>query len=137
MQTLQKAGGLVVNDKNEILIITNQIGKTTLPKGGQETGETLEQTATREVLEEGGLTEVRLVKKLGVIERPGYTAENFNTPSVIKQIHMFLFQADNDVLCPEVTDVEVAQWMTVDNALEVLSWKEEKDFLEQKRHEVS
>lgn len=99
-------------------------------------GETLEQTATREVLEEGGLTKVRLVKKLGVIERPGYTADNFATPSVIKQIHMFLFQADDSVLIPEVIDVVIAQWMTIDNALKVLSWEEEKAFLEQTRHEV-
>ena len=48
------AGGLVRNNKGEVLVIFRR-GKWDLPKGKAEDGETMEQTAIREVEEETGL----------------------------------------------------------------------------------
>lgn len=53
------AGGVVVNDEGKIALVKPSGGfggyEWTYPKGGQEQGETLEQTALREVQEEAGL----------------------------------------------------------------------------------
>jgi hypothetical protein len=52
---IDAAGGLVINERNEILLIKRR-GRWDLPKGKSEPGESPEQTALREVEEECGLT---------------------------------------------------------------------------------
>ena len=56
---IQAAGGLVENEKGEWLIIFRR-GKWDLPKGKMDEGETPEETAIREVMEETGLQDVIL-----------------------------------------------------------------------------
>src|SRR3982751_3416807 len=51
---VKAGGGLVVNEENKILMIFRR-GKWDLPKGKLDKGETLEQCAVREVEEETGL----------------------------------------------------------------------------------
>ncbi|MHC5309364.1 NUDIX hydrolase [Myroides sp. LJL116] len=61
---VQKAGGGVVfNPKGEVLFIKRG-GKWDLPKGGTEKNETMEQTAMREVEEETGVGNLKIVEKL-------------------------------------------------------------------------
>lgn len=62
---IQTGGGLVVNDKKEILMIFRR-GKWDLPKGKIDEGESLEQCAVREVEEETGLKKLNLGKKITV-----------------------------------------------------------------------
>ncbi|TMM32029.1 NUDIX domain-containing protein [Polaribacter aestuariivivens] len=57
------AGGLVLNDKKEVLFIFRN-GTWDLPKGRIEKGETIPETAVREVEEECGITNLKLVKPL-------------------------------------------------------------------------
>ena len=57
------AGGLVVNPKNEILFIYRSY-KWDLPKGRIEKGETVKETAIREVEEECGIFNLKLIKPL-------------------------------------------------------------------------
>ena len=57
------AGGLVLNDKKEILFIY-RAGKWDLPKGRTEKGEKIEETAIREVEEECGIRNLKIDKKL-------------------------------------------------------------------------
>ena len=61
---VEKAGGgLVLNDKNEVLFIFRN-KKWDLPKGGIEKGEEIEDTAIREVEEETGVKGLKITKKL-------------------------------------------------------------------------
>ena len=55
MKNINAAGGLVTNNLNQILLI-HRLGKWDLPKGKQEKGESIQNTAVREVAEECGLT---------------------------------------------------------------------------------
>jgi ADP-ribose pyrophosphatase YjhB (NUDIX family) len=61
---IEAAGGIVQNDKKEILMIF-RLGKWDLPKGKLEKGEKLEECAVREVEEETGATNIKLGKKAG------------------------------------------------------------------------
>ena len=60
---IRAGGGLVMNGKKEILLIFRR-GKWDLPKGKLDPGETIENCAIREVMEETGLKNVTLIKPL-------------------------------------------------------------------------
>lgn len=61
---LEAAGGIVLNEKKEILFI-RRLGKWDLPKGKVEKGEAIQDTAVREVEEETGVTSLNVKRKVG------------------------------------------------------------------------
>ncbi len=63
-QLIEAAGGIVQNEKKEILFIY-RLEKWDLPKGKVEKGEDLQQCAIREVEEETGVTKLKLKNKVG------------------------------------------------------------------------
>lgn len=136
MKIVDKAGGIVLNPDGDILIVTNNIGRVTLPKGSLEQDETHEEAATREILEESGLAKVSLIRELGYMERLGYTADNHNYPSVIKRIRFYLFTTDEYELHPTVTDIVDARWVKPGEVTNCLSWQEEIDFFTQQRDKL-
>jgi len=60
---IDAAGGVVFNAKNEILFI-HRLGVWDLPKGKAEKGETIEETAIREVEEECSISPLEITKPL-------------------------------------------------------------------------
>lgn len=60
---VKAGGGLVYNEMGEVLFIFRN-GKWDLPKGGIEKGEIIEDTALREVMEETGVTGLKIHQKL-------------------------------------------------------------------------
>lgn len=56
----KSCGVILLNEQNEFLIVRHNAGHWDFPKGHVEEGETEEETALREVLEETGLTAVIL-----------------------------------------------------------------------------
>lgn len=63
-QIIEAAGGIVQNEKKDILFI-NRLGKWDLPKGKIEAGEKEEEAAVREVMEETGVSGLYLKNKIG------------------------------------------------------------------------
>src|ERR1700759_1274699 len=63
MKKIIAAGGLVLNDNNELLMIFRR-GKWDLPKGKLDEGEKIEECAIREVAEETGLEHLTLEEKI-------------------------------------------------------------------------
>ncbi len=61
---IDAAGGVVKNDKNELLFI-RRLGKWDLPKGKTEAGESAPEAAVREVTEETGVESLKIIKDLG------------------------------------------------------------------------
>lgn len=61
---IEAAGGILQNDKKEILFIL-RLGKWDLPKGKIEKGEKMDECALREVTEETGVKGLSLKKKIG------------------------------------------------------------------------
>src|ERR1044071_5972343 len=82
---VQAAGGLVTNDKDEILIIFRR-GKWDLPKGKLDEGEKLEDCAIREVEEETGLKNVKLYSPLTVTFHTYHEGTKF----ILKESHWFM-----------------------------------------------
>lgn len=107
------AGGIItriIDGKQKILFVTFPTGDLVLPKGHVENGETLEQTALREMKEETGFSDIAIVKKLGSINRP---AMEDNGNIVLKDIHFYLMKTSSfEQHNPE----ETTDWFTIEEA---------------------
>lgn len=62
-QPIEAAGGVVVNPDGGVLMIYRR-GKWDLPKGKRDDGESIEDCAMREIIEETGLPELKIVDKI-------------------------------------------------------------------------
>jgi 8-oxo-dGTP pyrophosphatase MutT (NUDIX family) len=99
----------------------------TLAKGTPEPGETLEETALREVREETGL-EVELDSSLGAINY--WFADRDNQVRYHKTVHFYLMApvgGDTELHDPEF---DVVRWFPADTALKVLAYANEARVLQ-------
>jgi len=102
------AGGLVQNEKKEILMIFRR-GKWDLPKGKLDKGETLEDCAVREVEEETGLQQVKLLSPLTVT----YHTYHEGTRFILKESHWYNMKVSGDQkLVPQTEeDIQEIKWV--------------------------
>ena len=128
------AGGIVarVCDGCSYIALTREKGLSgyVIPKGGVEPGETLIGAARREIWEEAGLFNVKLVEKLGVRERLDIHKERW----IIA--HYFLFVTDEDF--QEPTDREnhyASGWFPLDEPPD-LFWPEQRELIETNRERI-
>lgn len=114
------AGGLVLNEKNEILVIFRR-GKWDLPKGKLDEGEKIEDCAIREVMEETGLTKVHLGALIKITHHTYF--DPWIKEDVIKETHWYLMKASSDQpLVPQTAeDIEIIEWVNPDQLNERLT----------------
>jgi 8-oxo-dGTP pyrophosphatase MutT (NUDIX family) len=105
---IRAAGGLVVNEKKEILIIFRR-GKWDLPKGKIDKGETLEECAVREVEEETGVRKVKLISQLCIT----YHTYHEGTRFILKESHWYNMKVSGEQkLVPQATeDIHEIKWV--------------------------
>ena len=123
------AGGVVIKEMRgkKYLLLTKKIElpKWQIPKGGINTGENLYKAAKREVYEETGLKNIKVIKKLGIVRRKD-TGDN----SKLKIIHHYLFTlTDPENLNPPDKTHAEAKWFTYRQAIKNLLIKEQKELL--------
>ena len=128
MKTTQSAGGIVVGPNKKILVV-KQLGQNvsySLPKGHIESWEDPLKAATREIFEEGGISELNLIKFLGSYERT-----NISDPTETKTIFMFLFHTDQAELVSYDPDQDTEpSWVGVDHVKDLLTHPRDKEFFE-------
>ncbi len=109
------AGGVVINDKGEILFIYRR-EKWDLPKGKMEADETPEICAAREVAEETGLQKLVLQQFL-ITTYHTYQEKGKN---ILKDTHWFLFSAPgNQTLVPQQEEqISEIEWVSTDKLQE-------------------
>ena len=120
--TVQSAGGLVKNSKGEYILITQSSTSITIPKGHVEEGESTLDAAKREIFEETGIKNLKLMKRLGTITR---TAGD--NPNKIKKIEVFLFETEDINLNPKEDRIK-AEWVSYKELLDKLTYKEDREF---------
>jgi len=105
---IEAAGGIVRNNKKEILII-ERLGKFDLPKGKVEPHENKKDTAIREVMEETGLSKIELLK---YFESTYHTYE-LNGKKILKQTNWYLMKAPFiQKLTPQtIEDITDVKWI--------------------------
>ncbi len=125
------AGGVVYRRRGdggvEIQLIEDRFGKITLAKGRMEDGETVEETAVREIEEETGISG-RIVEKVSVVH---YSYEMEERGSVDKEVHYFLVEAAGGNLLPQVEEIAGVAWYDPREA-----WRLQLDRGYENNHEV-
>lgn len=102
-----------------------------LPKGRLEPGEDLETTARREIEEEAGLSDLRLIEYLGSRERLSYSKQKWITT------HYFLFLTHQQQGKPtDVSHAYACEWFSLD-ALPEMLWPEQRDLVESCRERIA
>jgi len=105
---IEASGGLVMNEKNEYLIIFRK-GKYDLPKGKMDYDETPEQCGIREVKEECGIENVEIIRPL---EKSFHTYLH-HSKRMLKKTNWYLMTAPDQKLVPQAEeDIHKAEWLT-------------------------
>ena len=120
-------GAIVFNENTEkILLVKMHNGNWGFPKGHIEKDETKEETAIREVLEE---TNVR-IKIIPNFEREIKYIPNEKT---IKKVTIFIGITQDEEVTIDTFEIEDFKWCTYEEALKLVTYKLQKDVLENAR----
>ena len=124
------AGGLVVDKSGEQGLLIGRIDKRgrmlwSLPKGHIEAGESPEDAALREVLEETGIKS-SITRSLGVIDF-WFMAEG---KRIHKTVHHFLFSELSGTLEPQVSEVDDVKWFPLDDIAKTLAYPDERKLIQ-------
>lgn len=113
---IEAAGGLVYNNENQILFI-HRLGKWDLPKGKAEKGESIAETAIREVKEECGISNLTILEPL-ISTYHTYPLKN---KIVLKKTYWYKMEySGNEVLIPQLEeDIHQAVWLNNDELKKV------------------
>ena len=125
------AGGIVVSaDRKRPSLVVGMRRRSrdavtwTLPKGTPDPGETVEETAVREVGEETGL-DVRIIEPLPDIE---YTFVQGGT-RIEKTVHYFLMEPTGGDLSRHDAEFERVRWVSFADAGGLLSFATERELV--------
>jgi 8-oxo-dGTP pyrophosphatase MutT (NUDIX family) len=129
------AGGMVCrrNPAGEIevaLIATQEGNRWGLPKGLVEEGESLEETARREVREETGL-EAEVLERLEPIEYWYWWDEDGQKVRYHKKVYFFVMACRGGDITQHDFEVEKVRWFSVDEAIKQASYRTEREELQQ------
>ena len=129
------AGGVVVQrveDQIQVALVGNsQRGTWYLPKGGLDKGETIEQAAVREVLEETGL-DVNMIRPVRSIQ---YWF-NARGTRIHKTVHYFLMEATGGDFSRRDAENDRAAWFDLAAALTAMSYENEADVVREATAEL-
>lgn len=127
------AGGVVVrrDGARALLALAHEggYGGLILPKGGIERGETPEEAARREIAEEAGITELRLVADLGQRGRLGFSRRRW----IITRY--FLYVTRQAISRPTDERYRPAEWYDLDGLPEFF-WPEQRELVEENRDRI-
>src|SRR3972149_7908804 len=119
------AGGIVFNDKGQVLLTKNSQNKHwSFPKGLIDPGQTTKEAALREVKEEGGI-EAEIIDKIGY-SKYVYT---FNNEKIFKIVTYFLMKYLSGDPKDHDWEVEEAGWYEPGDALKQLTFSQDKEHL--------
>lgn len=134
IKTEVSSGGVIFRkrgDKIEVALVAVKDGKVwCLPKGLIEKGEDERQTAVREVMEETGLTG-KIIDKIGDISYWYFIKEE--NARCKKTVHFYLLEFISGDTKDHSWEVDRAGWFEIDEALSLLSYKDERNILNKAR----
>lgn len=130
MKETRSAGGVVLNARGEVLVVSQHGTSWSLPKGHMEEGEDALAAARREIYEESGVTALKLVRDLGSYGRFKLAADGGEDRSEFKTIHMFVFETEETELSPVDVENPEARWVDREEVAALLTHPRDAEFYE-------
>ena len=122
------AGGIVVNDFNQVAIVNQNHDSWSLPKGHIDPGENALEAAKREIYEETGIVDLKFVKELGSYNRYRIGLDGNDDLSELKTISIYLFISKQRILKPIDPNNPFAKWVNYVDVKNYLTHKEDIKF---------
>ena len=114
---------------NKIIVVSQNGNSWSLPKGHLDPGENEEEAATREIFEESGIQDVKIIEKLGEYERgrigPDGQGEVLEQ---MKHITIFLCITNQEALQPIDPENPAAEWLAIQDVADRLTHPKDKEF---------
>lgn len=128
MKQTKSAGGVVINEDNQVLVVNQNGNSWSLPKGHIDYGEDKLDATKREIYEESGITHLELVKELDSYHRYKISLNGGDDKSELKTIFIFLFKTNQEVLKPIDPKNPEAKWVEKNKVADLLTHKKDKEF---------
>lgn len=129
MKKEKSCGCIILNDRNQILLVLHNAGHWGLPKGHVEKGETEEETAIREVKEETNIdVEVNTNYRYSMVYSPKEDVE--------KEVIYFIAKNINNHYNPQIEEVQDIKWLDIDNAIETITYDNSKELLKKVKKDL-
>ena len=129
MKQSRSAGGVVLNKKGWILVVSQHGNSWSLPKGHLDPGEDALTAARREIYEESRLRTLKFIKSLGSYERHRIAKDGGDDPLEFKTIEIFLFETIEETLHPVDPHNPEARWVLPSEAAALLTHPKDREFL--------
>ena len=128
MRKEKSAGAIVFRKEKEpvYLLLHYEAKHWDFPKGHVEKNETDEQTVRREVAEETGIKDIKLIK--GFKERIQYYYK-LKSETINKTVNFYIARANTEKVTISFEHIGFA-WLTYEKAMEKLTYKNAKEILE-------
>ncbi len=133
LYTYIKAGGGVVRRDDGKILMIHRLGYWDLPKGKRDPGETLRQTALREVEEEVGFHSLEVEGRIGTT----YHCFRTNSKRVMKKVNWYAMHTPNpdDLYLQYAESIDDAAWVDpiAFRRLKIKSYKSVQDIIRRYR----
>jgi len=124
------AGGIIFwRNNNDILVcVVRRKGKNIwiFPRGRLEVNENMENAVIREVKEEAGVI-AKVIRKIGVINYSFYSPHDKKIYD--KEVHFYLLKMSKHEKFVPNDEIQEVKWITIEEALNILSYPQEKEML--------
>src|SRR5580765_1764786 len=128
MRKTRSAGGVVIDNEGRVLVVSQRGTSWSLPKGHIDPGESALAAAKREIYEESGIRDLKLIRELGTYERYKIGVDGGDDRAELKVITMFLFRTSERELRPVDPDNPEARWVERAKVAALLTHQRDKQF---------
>jgi ADP-ribose pyrophosphatase YjhB (NUDIX family) len=132
VQPVTSAGGIVIGPDGRLVIVKQPKYAVcwSLPKGKQQPGESLRDTARRKIAEETGLSHLTFIRAFKPYDRGRVRLPGEPLDEQRKTLHFFLCTTAATEFHPHSSAIDEVRWVTREEAITLLTHPNDQRFLE-------